>query len=75
MTTGEDTLKRECEGHDMSQISEHLRANVMAKYEQTGVWIINRMVMISMKTSVGLTFMDITPMLKINELENICLGQ
>jgi hypothetical protein len=33
MTTGEDTLKRECEGHDMSQISEHLRANVMAKYE------------------------------------------
>jgi len=31
--------------------------------------------MISMKTSAGLTFMDITPMLKINELENICLGQ
>jgi len=33
MTTGEDTLKRKCEGHDMSQISEHPKANVMARYE------------------------------------------
>jgi hypothetical protein len=31
--------------------------------------------MMSMKTNAGLTFMDIAPMLKINELENICLGQ
>jgi hypothetical protein len=29
--------------------------------------------MMSMKTR--LTFMDIPPMLKINELEDICLGQ
>jgi hypothetical protein len=31
--------------------------------------------MMSMKTNAGLTFMDIAPMLKINELEDICLGQ
>jgi hypothetical protein len=28
-----------------------------------------------MKTNARLTFMDIAPMLKINELEDICLGQ
>jgi hypothetical protein len=28
-----------------------------------------------METNAGLTFMDIAPMLKINELEDICLGQ
>jgi hypothetical protein len=47
----------------------------MAKYEWTGVWIANRVVMMCMKTNAGLTFMDIAPMLNINELENICLGQ
>jgi len=41
----------------------------------TGVWIANEVAMISMETNTRLTFMDITPMLKINELEDICLGQ
>jgi len=30
--------------------------------------------MMNMETTTGLTFMDNAPMLKINELENICLG-
>jgi hypothetical protein len=47
----------------------------MAGYEWTGVWIANGVTMMSMKTNAGLTFMDITPMLKINELEDICPGQ
>ena len=29
--------------------------------------------MMSIETNAGLTFMDIAPMLKINELEDICL--
>jgi len=33
------------------------------------------MAMMSMKTNVQLTLMDIAPILKINELDNICLGQ
>jgi hypothetical protein len=37
--------------------------------------IANEVAMMSMKTNVGLTFMDIAPMLKINELEDIFLGQ
>jgi hypothetical protein len=37
--------------------------------------IANEEAMMSMKTNAGLTFMDISPMLKINELEDICLGQ
>ena len=36
-------------------------------------WIANEVVMMSMKTNAGLTFMDIAPMLKINELEDIAL--
>jgi hypothetical protein len=47
----------------------------MARYKWTGVWIVNGVVMMSMKINAGLTFMDIAPMLKINELENIFLGQ
>jgi hypothetical protein len=47
----------------------------MARYEWTGVWIANEVVMMSMETNAGLTFMDIAPRLKINELDNICLGQ
>jgi hypothetical protein len=47
----------------------------MARYEWTGVWIANEMAMMSMETNAGLTFMDITPRLKINELDNIYLGQ
>jgi hypothetical protein len=47
----------------------------MARYEWTGVWIANEMAMMSIKTNAGLTFMDIAPMLKINELEDIFLGQ
>jgi len=39
-------------------------------------WIANEVaMMMSMETNAGLTFMDIAPMLKINELEDICLGQ
>jgi hypothetical protein len=56
-------------------ITERPRADVMARYEWIGVWIANEVAMMSMKTNTGLTFMDIAPMLKINELENICLGQ
>jgi len=41
----------------------------------TDVWITNKVVMMSLKTNVELTLMDIAPMLKINELDNICLGQ
>jgi hypothetical protein len=47
----------------------------MAGYKWTGVWIVNEVAMMSMETNAGLTFMDIAPMLKINELDNICLGQ
>jgi len=64
-----------CEGHDMSPITEHLRANMMTRYEWTSVWIANKVVIMSMKTNAGLTFIDIAPMLKINELEDICLGK
>jgi hypothetical protein len=56
-------------------IIECPRADVMARYEWTGVWIANEMAMMSIKTNAGLTFMDIAPMLKINELEDIFLGQ
>jgi hypothetical protein len=45
----------------------------MARYEWTDIWIANEVAMMNMKTR--LTFMDIAPMLKINELEDICLGQ
>jgi hypothetical protein len=47
----------------------------MARYEWTGVWIANEVAMMSMETNTGLTFMDIATRLKINELDNICLGQ
>jgi hypothetical protein len=56
-------------------ITERPKADVMARYEWTGVWIANEVAMMSMKTNTGLTFMDIAPMLKINEVEDICLGQ
>lgn len=59
----------------MSPSSDHPRANVTIEYEWTYVWITNKVTMMSIKTSVELTFMDIFPMLKINELEDICLGQ
>jgi glutamine cyclotransferase len=71
---GEDTLERRCEGHDRSPSSKRPRVNVMAGYEWTGVWIANRVAMMSMKTNAVLTFIDIAPMLKINELEDICFG-
>jgi hypothetical protein len=42
---------------------------------QMHVWIANEVAMMNMETNAGLTFMDIAHMLKINELEGICLGQ
>jgi len=54
---------------------ERPKADVMARYKWTSVWIANEVAMMSMETNAGLTFMDIAPMLKINELEDICLGQ
>jgi len=59
----------------MSPRSERPKVNVMAGYEWTGVWIANVVAMMSMKINVGLTFMDIVFMLKVNEIEDICLGQ
>jgi hypothetical protein len=59
----------------MSPSSERPKANVMTGYEWTSVWIANEVAMMSIKTNAGLTFMDIASMLKINELEDICLGQ
>jgi hypothetical protein len=59
----------------MSPILERPKANVMARYKWTGVWIANEVAMMSMETNAGLTFMDIAPMLNINELEDIYLGQ
>jgi hypothetical protein len=47
----------------------------MVRYKWTCVWITNEVAMMSIETNAGLTFMDIAPMLKINELEDICLGQ
>ena len=47
----------------------------MARYKWTGVWIANEVAMMNMETHAGLTFMDIALMLKINELEDIFLGQ
>jgi len=37
--------------------------------------IANEEAMMSMETNAGLTFMDIAPLLKINELEDIYLGK
>jgi hypothetical protein len=37
--------------------------------------IANEVAMMSMEINAGLTFMDIAPMLKINELEDIYLEQ
>jgi hypothetical protein len=59
----------------MSPVQNNPKANVMARYKWTGVWIANEVAIMSMETNAGLTFMDIAPMLKINELEEICLGQ
>jgi hypothetical protein len=59
----------------MSPSSECPRVDVMARYEWISVWIANRVAIMSMKINVELTFMDIAPMLKINELDNICFGQ
>jgi hypothetical protein len=53
--------------------SERPKADVMARYKWTSVWIANEVAMMSIETNTGLTFMDIAPMLKINELEDICL--
>jgi len=75
MTMSGDTSDGRCESQDRSPSSERLRANVMARYKWTGVYIVNEVAIMSMKINVGLTFMDIAPMLKINELEDICLGQ
>jgi hypothetical protein len=36
-------------------------------------WIANEVAMMSMETNAGLTFMDIAPMLKINELKTFAL--
>ena len=57
----------------MSPILERPKANVMARYKWTGVWIANEVAMMSMETNARLTF--IASRLKINELDNICLGQ
>jgi hypothetical protein len=83
MTTGEDTLERRCEDQDMSpKLDRHMTTSgdtsgeaVRAMIWATGVWIANVVAMMSMKINVGLTFMDIVSMLKVNELEDICLGQ
>jgi len=37
--------------------------------------IANEMAMMRMETNAGLTFMDIALILKINDLDNICLGK
>jgi len=73
MTTDEDTLEKVW-GPWYEPSSEYPKANVMARYKWTGVWIANEVAMMSMETNAGLTFMDIAPMLKINELEDIYLG-
>ena len=71
MTTSEDTLERRCNGHDMSPSLEHPITNDMVRYEQKNVQIVDGVAMMSMKTSAELTFMDIAPMLKINQLKDI----
>jgi len=73
MTTGEDTLEKVW-GPWKEPSSEHPKADVMARYEWTGVWIANGVAMMSMETNAGLTFIISAPRLKINELDNICLG-
>jgi hypothetical protein len=59
MTTGEDTLEKVCEGHERSPVQNNPKANVMARYEWTDVWIANEMAMMSMDTNAGLTFMPL----------------
>ena len=71
MTTSEDTLERRCDGYDMSSSLEHPITDDMVRYEQKNVQIVDGVAMMSMKTSAELTFMDIAPMLKINELKDI----
>jgi len=62
-------LERRCEGHDMSPSLDHPIADVMVEYEWKNIWISNEVTMMSMKINVELIFMDLAPMLMINELE------
>ena len=52
----------------MSPISDYSRVDVIVRYQWTCI-----VTMMSMKTNDELTFIDIAPMLKINELKNISL--
>jgi len=58
MTTSGDTLEKVW-GPWKEPSSERPKANVMARYEWTGVWIANEVAMMSMDTNTGLTFMTL----------------
>jgi len=51
-------LKRRCEGHDRSPITERLKANVMARYEWTCVWIANEVAMMSINIDMDQSLMS-----------------
>ena len=51
-------FKRMCECHNMCRSSDHLKADVTVEYEWTFVWIVNRVAMMSIKTSAKFAFMD-----------------
>lgn len=42
----------------MCRSSDHLKADVTVEYEWTFVWIVNRVAMMSIKTSAKFAFMD-----------------
>jgi hypothetical protein len=72
---GENTLERRCEGHDTSPVqnaSEPMwwldMSGQMHVYSQWSGYD-------EYEDKCRLTLMDIAPMLKINELEDICHGQ
>jgi hypothetical protein len=72
MTTGEDTLEKVW--RPWYEPSSEQPQSQCDRWIWVDMCIANEVAMMSMETNAGLTFMDIAPMLKINELEDICLG-
>jgi hypothetical protein len=58
ITTGKDTLEKMW-GLWKEPSSECPKADVMARYEWTGVWIANEVAIMSMNTNAELTFMPL----------------
>jgi len=73
MTTGEDTLEKVWGAWKEPKF--RMPQSQYNGWIGADMCIANEVAMMSMETNARLTFMDIAPMLKINELKDICLGQ